>query len=782
MKHITLLFVALFVSMLAISQEKHSRILIESQYFKTDILGKAGIAVEEAYFDKNLGYVLEVSESETYKIAQALIPFKVMVDDLGDWYVNRNNEIKLVEDFDNQLQTNNIPVPNGFSLGSMGGYCTLDELYVHLDTMAARFPNLITSKAPITTYQTHEGREVYWVKISDNPAEDEEEPEVLFTGLTHAREPIGMQQLLFFMYHILENYETDSNIHKLLDTTELYFVPCVNPDGYEHNRATDPNGGGMWRKNMRDNLDGSFGVDLNRNFGYMWGYDDTGSSPYPSDMTYRGPSAFSEPETQMLRDFCQRQNIKITLNYHSYGNWFLYPWGYITDTTPDNQVFYNYGETMTAESNYAYGPASVMLYNTNGDANDWMYGDQALKPKIYSFVPEIGNGSDGFWPSTARIIPLCQENVLANFLTCYYAGWYAKVKDESNLVVEQDSGYFKYSLKRFGLKEGATYTVRLKPLDDSFTSLGLPKSYFNPGLVQPLHDSIAYTLKEGLPQGFRLRYIIEVFDGVFTRSDTITKIYGQPTEIFVDDCNSKTNWTSDKWDVSTFVYHSPTGSITDSKTGNYSSNANSSVTLVQDIDLSGEHAGAVLSFYTRWALEKGYDYVQVKASTNGSVWTALQGKYTHSGGSNQILGKPLYDGEQAAWVYEEIDLSNYLDSKFRIRFTLVADGNLNLDGYYFDDLKVSVFDNTTGVINVLNKPMFKILPNPAKDKVKLELLGFGQSPVHISVYDLGGRCIYQSTTSLHEVYIQVAQFETGVYLVKVESENHSPLVQKLVID
>lgn len=782
MKQLAIIAIAFLVGIGGFAQERFVRIAIDDQNFKSDVLGKAGIAVEEAHYDKNLGFVLEVSESEVRSISAVNIAYKVLVDDLSDWYLKRNLESKAADSYDNQLATTNVPVPNGFSLGSMGGFCTLDELYVHLDTMAARFPNLITNRASIASYQTHEGREVYWVKISDNPTQDEDEPEVLFTGLTHAREPIGMQQLLFFMYHLLENYETDSMIHKLLDTTEIYIVPCVNPDGYEQNRITNPNGGGMWRKNMRDNLDGSFGVDLNRNFGYMWGYDDTGSSPFPSDLTYRGPSAFSEPETQMLRDFCAVHAIKIALNYHSYGNWFLYPWGYITDTTPDNQVFYNYGETMTAENNYADGPASVMLYNTNGDSNDWMYGDQTTKPMIYSFVPEVGNGSDGFWPTTARIIPLCQENVLANFLTCYYAGWYAKVKDESNLVVEQNNGYFKYSLKRFGLKENATYTVSLKPVDDSFVSFGDPKSYYNPGLVQAIHDSISYTLKEGLAQGFKVKYLLEVYDGVFTRRDTITKIYGQPTAIFVDDCNTKTNWTSDKWDVSSFYYHSPTGSITDSKTGNYNTNANTSVTLVQDIDLSGNYSAAVLSFYSRWAIEKGYDYVQVKASTNGNTWVALQGKYNHLGGSNQLLGKPLYDGEQDAWVYEEIDLEQYLGKKLRLRFTLVADGGVNLDGYYFDDLKVSVFDNTTGLAEENEEPTIKVMPNPASYNVKLMLAGYGSQKLHVRLFDLGGRCLQELFTSSSLLNLDISNLEKGVYMVKVESQNFSPKVQKLIVE
>ncbi len=94
---------------------------------------------------------------------------------------------------------------------------------------------------------------------------------MLYTALTHAREPASVQQLLYFMYYILENYGVDDEITDIVDNTELYFVPCVNPDGYVYNQMESPQGGGMWRKNRRNNGDGSFGVDLNRNFGYKWG-------------------------------------------------------------------------------------------------------------------------------------------------------------------------------------------------------------------------------------------------------------------------------------------------------------------------------------------------------------------------------------------------------------------------------------------------------------------------------------------------------------------------------
>src|SRR5690606_2209606 len=117
--------------------------------------------------------------------------------------------------------------------------------------------------------------------ISDQPDVDQDEPEVLYDALHHAREPASLSQLIFYMWYLLENYGTNDEVTYLVDSTEMYFVPCVNPDGYVYNWNNHPTGGGMWRKNRRVNGNGTFGVDLNRNYGHEWGYNNTGSSPDP---------------------------------------------------------------------------------------------------------------------------------------------------------------------------------------------------------------------------------------------------------------------------------------------------------------------------------------------------------------------------------------------------------------------------------------------------------------------------------------------------------------------
>ena len=157
---------------------------------------------------------------------------------------------------------------------------------------------------------------------------NETEPEVLYTAVHHAREPESMSQLIYYMWYLLENYSADSTVRNLVNTTEMYFVPCVNRTDTFTMESTNPLGGGMWRKNRRDNLDGEFGVDLNRNYGEQWGLDNIGSSPLTSDGTYRGTSGFSEPETQAMKNFTNNHEFKLALNYHTYGNFHIVPWGY----------------------------------------------------------------------------------------------------------------------------------------------------------------------------------------------------------------------------------------------------------------------------------------------------------------------------------------------------------------------------------------------------------------------------------------------------------------------
>jgi hypothetical protein len=306
------------------------------------------------------------------------------------------------------------PPETGFPNGSMGGYYTFAEMVAAFDALVAAYPNLVAPKQSLGV--SHEGRPIWMWKISDNPLVDEPEPEVYIDAMHHAREPGGMMALYWFVKTIVEGYATNPEYAALLDRREIFVVPCVNPDGYVYNETTSPAGGGLWRKNRRNNGSGSYGVDLNRNYPYQWGFDNVGSSPQPSSDIYRGPSAGSEPEVQAVMGFGQLHAFSVTQSVHTYGGFHLFPYGWtITAVSPMQPAYVEWAGRMSTVSGYRTGTTPQILYLANGVACDWWEGSQGR----LSFTTEMGHQNDGFWPPTSRILPIA----LDNFPTFYEWSW-----------------------------------------------------------------------------------------------------------------------------------------------------------------------------------------------------------------------------------------------------------------------------------------------------------------------------------------------------------------------
>lgn len=770
----TLLFTLMFAwTLYSQAQEIYYRVKFPITHLPQVAL--LGIPAEEAYLDADSRLVAEISGTELQRLRQADIPLEILIEDVTRYYVERNTTAALAPD---NLQNGSVPIPQDFSLGSMGGFCTLSEMENHLDNMASKYPHLITEKISIGT--SHQGRDIYMVKISDHPNTDEAETRVLYTGMHHAREPIGMQQLLFFMYHLLENYENDPYIHQLLDTTELYFIPCINPDGYEFNWQTSPQGGGMWRKNRRENPDYTYGVDLNRNYGYMWGYDDIGSSPNTWSETYRGPAPFSEPETQAIRDFILQKHFPVVLNYHSYSNLLLYPWGYIPDTTPDQRIFSQFAQKLVLDNAYSSGPASLMLYSVNGNSDDWMYADPS-KPKIFAYTPEVGGQDDGFWPTIDRIIPLCQEQVSANFLAARFAGRYGEAIDVSPMVISQTDGFVRFNFKRYGLEENVPYTIELQPLSTNVLSTGSPIIFDNPLLFKTYTDSIAFTLDPTIQNGDEFRLALKLSDGYFVHTDTLVKIFGTPEWIYQNDCNSLGGWTTNKWDISTFFYTSAPASLTDSRFGSYGSNANAIIYSSNEIDLSGARA-ALLTFMARWETQLRYDFVQFFVSAdNGSTWKPMPGRYTRPSPNPLVDGQPVYDGNQLAWVKEEINLREFLGKKIKVMFQLRSNDLVNKDGFYFDDFKVGVFHLTTGSNKATDRQQLLIYPNPARSSITLNVPSGYPTSAQVRIFDATGKEVLSELLNPGKSLLNTSNLTPGIYQLKISADGQAPMTSRLVI-
>ena len=654
-------------------------------------IGSLGIPLDHVSGKEGIFLDLTVTESETIELISRDIELEVLIEDLTSYYKSRNR-----------------PATNrDFPLGSMQGNYTLDELNERFDELHGLFPNIISNRVVIG--QSVEGRDIWAFKVSDNPNEDEDEPEVLYTALTHSREPLGMMNLMYFVQLLLEEYDEDSELNYLINNREIWFIPVVNPDGYVYNELIEPNGGGMHRKNRLDTNCGNGdnrGVDLNRNYGYGWGSDDTGSSPNPCSATYRGESEFSEPETQAVRDFIIEHQFKNVLHYHSYWNTYIHPWGdgSLPDE-PDLTTLTEIGQEMARYNGFTVGTGFATIgYGVNGDAVDWTYGDQ----DIISYVPEVGSTSQGFWPPESDVVDLCLDQVHSNKIFAFVSG--------SDIIMHS------YELSHDDMIPGETVeldvVIQNRGLSDSEADIDININALNEFISL---DADSYTMSEmdardsddfsisidiayNAPIGSTSGVIVSMeCDNSFNRVDTIEFVIGQRQMIFFDGFeNELTNWMLDgEWGLTS---DAATGefALTDSPDGDYDEGQETLAELNRSINLD-YILSPIIEFTTKWDIESNWDFVRFQAYVQDQGWVSLSGTYTElgSGQPAQPYGEPGYDGLQSDWVNEIILLDQLNGATITgFRFIQTSDNFVEGDGFTIDDFSISGFP--TGLMGDYN--------------------------------------------------------------------------------
>ena len=303
-----------------------------------------------------------------------------------------------------------------------------------LFALAQQYPQIVQV---VSLGQSHEGREIWAVKLSDDVSlEDPTEPETLFIGGQHAREWIGVEVPFLIAQYLAQHYATNERIKRLLDNLEIWIVPMVNPDGHEYTRS-DPCPTApqfycrLWRKNRRDLGNGIFGVDLNRNWGFQWD-SRAGGSRNPQSFTYRGPEPFSEPEIRAIRDLVldPRRRFKAFIDYHSFSQIVGWPWGYSFDPPiplsedvrfdpPSDSVEYaRIGETMAkliySTHGQSYRACQLSLecpYPAAGVSSDWFYSETGGISLVIELRP--ATGEPGFVLPADQILPTFEENLPA---------------------------------------------------------------------------------------------------------------------------------------------------------------------------------------------------------------------------------------------------------------------------------------------------------------------------------------------------------------------------------
>jgi carboxypeptidase T len=292
------------------------------------------------------------------------------------------------------------------------GYHSAGQLEQDLRALAEKHPDIAELRE---IGRSLENRPIWALRLGDRHGTDRK---VLLLGCHHAREWISVEVPYLLAEHLLDAAGADP-VRRWLQRGEIWVAPMINPDGHEFSRTENR----LWRKNRRQNANGSFGVDPNRNYGYMWGILNVNTSSHvPQDETYVGPRAFSEPEVRAVRNLIAVELFSGVLTYHSYSQLILYPWGYASDPIvdpTDSSGMQQLAEKMKALIHSVHGRTytpeqASTLYPTAGDTTDWTYGEYG----VWSFTIELRPSSQaegGFILPPSQIRPTFEENLPAAF-------------------------------------------------------------------------------------------------------------------------------------------------------------------------------------------------------------------------------------------------------------------------------------------------------------------------------------------------------------------------------
>ena len=683
-----------------------------------EILHSLGIDVDHIYkTDQYIQFV--ISQYDLDKLILENITYEVIHEDIEEFYKSR-----LIQNYSSR----------DFNYGSMGGYYTFQEIEENIDELISLYPNIISEKISIGF--SLEGRNIWALKVSDNPNINEQEPQALYTGLHHSREPMSYMNLFYFMHWLGENYETDLLAQHLVNNRELWFIPAINPDGLVYNETIAPGGGGMQRKNTRDTCSGTpIGVDLNRNYGYLWGYDNEGSSPDGCNETYRGTSPFSEPETQAVRDFVNQHDFKINFNYHSYSDLLIYPFGYEYENNApqeDIDIFIEYGQDMVQYNGYTLGTGPDLLYPVNGDACDWMYGEA----NIFSYTPEIGSNSDGFWPATQRILPLAQENLYPNQVLALNAG----SKYDVNISIDSESFNSNnvyplfISIMNRGLSD-SNGAVQVEIISSDNLVFELNEITLN-GLDSreyiDLGDISYFELSNQSASGSIETITVNVYDNdYYYYSDSIEILIGEPISYIFDDFESNSSWqvgaqtdlasagvweraipsptyeddnqivqpNEDHTEFGNYCYMTENSTNPDNET--QSDVDGGATTLFSPVFDLSMYEIALVSYW-KWYTNNlgnnpGTDYWKVDVSNDeGLSWISLE---------NTNLSNNF-------WEFEQFLISDYVTLTDKVQFRFIAEdifnnGDVGSGGSLveaaLDDFRISIFENNECNLGDINQ-------------------------------------------------------------------------------
>lgn len=712
---------------------------------------------------------LIVNEAELEEIHNNKFHYKVLIDD----YENFLQE-KITQNF----AKIKIDLPLGFQLGSMGGFYKLNEIFQQFDNLIQLYPEYFSRTDTIGW--SWEGRPIIAYSFGNS---NKSVPEVLITALHHSREPATVTNLIYFLTKALNQAKNGNQEYQYLFQNYLiWFIPAVNPDGYEYNARNYPNGGGLWRKNRRKINDSTYGVDLNRNYGpfEFWNAQNNGSSTNPNNETYRGTAPFSEPETQAIRNFTLMRNFKIALNFHTYGGIIIYPFSAVNKETSDSNFYKRFSNFITNYIGYFFGrDITTVGYPTRGSSDDWFYHQDSTKGKVIALTVESGYHFDGFWPPIDRIIEIAEENF--NIIKESIFSSVANLRPES-LIYSFDTlrktGTINCNIANIGISDLNTpASIRITPLSDKISIANPDTTIFE----LPSGAVISFSRKVALPKnyfrnGSEVPFEVRIKVGNLIRNDTLyCRLYDYKIFSLIE----STNWKSDNWgyeiDSTTFL-----PILCDSPYKNYSDSIENRLTLRIPFNLT--YNAVELEMAARWEIEPIYDFCEIEVSTdNGNSWESLRSSRSIPGSGNrygkQKLGGYGFAGIYPFWANILLDLNKYLNKKILLRLSLLSDKARNYDGISIKAIQFRLFDDVDFSFYTTNPEVNR--------KVKLILysenlitpfeiqIPFSSNPIRLEVYDILGNLV-ESRSFENTPGQFVCQFRNlsskGIYIAKVMSE------------
>jgi hypothetical protein len=571
-------------------------------------------------------------------------------------------------------------------------YYTIDQYYQFMNQTAAQYPSICALVQVGTSVQN---RPLYFLRISDNVNVEEAEPEFKFISSIHGNEVVGYDMCIRLIQQLTSEYGTNPRITNLVNDTEIWICPMMNPDGYVLGQRYNANG-----------------IDLNRNFLMPTGVQHPDGNDW-------------QPENVAIMDFGLNHSFILSANFHGGALVMNYPWDYTYVLTPDDDVCQAAALTYSIHNGPMYNSAEFENGITNGaewyvitgSMQDWNYG----YTDCLDITAEIGYS---MWPPASQLPTYWSQNQesMLSYMEFVHRGVNGIVHDlagnplaatitvQGNAKVNHTDpdvgdyhrlllagtytitaaapGYLPQTAQvtvpdlgsatcNFALEAAQAVTLhgQLRTLD----GLGIPAAQVtlstDPAATTTTDQNGSFIFT-GVLEG---NYTLTVgsgdgstsFDFLLTAADNYQVFLVTDPEILLDEpFDNISNWTATSpWGITNYMGDSV---LTDSPSGNYGNNINRSVRLTSPISLQNI-IDPVLSFRTRYGLESGYDNVYLEASTTGSNWVQLAS----------------YTGEQSTWQQCSYPLDAYAGQNLYLRFRIQTDYSVNMDGIYIDDLSVS---------------------------------------------------------------------------------------------